>query len=113
MLNLDTILANARRLNTGQNKSMQVTLDSTLTAAGVVCKVISLPDTANFVRITATTPIRAGLTELPETLATTATWMVGAYLATAELGIFALGNGLSRTLQLATASTSVVQIEIF
>jgi hypothetical protein len=101
-----------RPLDTGRNKFMQVVLDSTLTAGGVVCKVISIPDGFGMARIYPTAQVRVAFGELPAAI-TTATFIIGSIVNAAEWGTFALDNGTSRTLQIATASTSVVNIEIY
>ena len=110
----DSVLSNViRQLKTGQNLCMQVTLDATLAPAGAVAKVISIPNTASIVRIYPTQKVMVGLTELPGAAATTATFVVGSLVKASEWATFALDIGLSRTLQLTTASTAVVDIEIY
>jgi hypothetical protein len=110
----DTVLQNVvRQLKTGQNKSMQCIINATLTAGGVVCKVITLPDTAQVVRIYSNAALRAALTELPVSIATTATFVIGSVINASEWVTFTLDNGLTRTLQLSTSATANVTIEIY
>lgn len=92
--------------------SVQVTLDSTLVEAGPVIKLLTLPDWANSMRIYPTAAIRFAIGEQPETMST-ATFSIGAIADAGAWQTRGLDTSKSRVLQMTTASTSVVTVEIF
>lgn len=108
----DNVLSNAvRQMATGQNKSMQSVLDSTIT--GIRRKIISIPDGVSVLRLYSDQIIRVALSEIPD-LISTATFGIGSICNASEWTTFVLANGLTRTLQIVTAATmGNVMIELY
>ena len=108
---LDNVLQNiTRNLKTGENKSIQAAMDTTVVGA-FYFKSITLPDNAVMIRTYSGTAHRVALSEAPVTLSSSA-FVVGAIVNASEWGTFALDNGIGRTLQLTSATTCTIAVEL-
>jgi hypothetical protein len=100
-----------RRLKTSNNTSMQHLMATTI-AGAIYFKSIDIPDTASVARIYSNAALRVALTEQPVAIST-ASFVVGSVLNASEWGTFALDNGLSRTLQMTSAGTATITIDLY
>ena len=108
----DNVLQNVtRRLKTSGNTSMQHTLNTTI-AGAIYFKSVNIPDTASVVRIYSNVAARIALSEAPVAIST-ASFVVGSVLNASEWGTFALDNGLSRTLQMTSAGTATITMDLY
>jgi hypothetical protein len=108
----DNVLqAVTRDLATSGNTSMQWTMAVTI-AGSIYFKSVTLPDTASVLRVYSNAAIRLALSEQPVAIST-ATFVVGSVLNASEWGVFALANGLSRTLQMTSAGTATITMDLY
>jgi hypothetical protein len=107
----DNVLTNVTRdLKTGLNLSMQAVLATS--ASGIYAITVTIPDTVSSLRTYSSLAHRIAFAETPAAIST-ASFVVGAIVNASEWSSFGLANGLTRTVQITTASTGNVFLDVY